>query len=171
MKSKIVFGLSGGIRRRYGELMDPSRFVHPRVTRLGHPVSWYVDGHVEARPTFGLYSLAVLAEFLLWRAKTRRRKGGRKHDATREAVEFFAATRRALDGAIHGCRAGRELPPSKLRWLRTTVRSLCRRGKEVVEAQEAPAREDEHLRLLREWKESFEDQVYGGTGATRCRMM
>lgn len=173
MESKIKFGLTESIRRRYGELMNPSRFTHPRITRLGHALSWYVDGHVAERPTIGLYSLAVLAEFLLRRARRRsRRSRCTMNHATREATEFFAATRRTMDCVIHcGCKAGKDLSPKKVCWLRATVENLCERGRAVVKAQEGPAVEDERHRMLREWKESFYDRLYSKKGATRCRMI
>ena len=102
-----VYEPGDGIRRRYYEMLEPTRFLYPRGLKKTSrkPYSWYLDGHLSSRPTMGIYAMARFAEALLFNVKAKRR--GWDHTKLREATEFFAATRRAMVNVLASGRVTR----------------------------------------------------------------
>lgn len=135
----VVHERGDGIRRRYRESLDPSRWAYPRKGLVHHPRDWYLHSSGPAdRPVFGVYAMAAFAEDMLWRSRHAKR-GMRPEFA--DAGLFFAETRRALQNVLSTYRIDRRLTPAQTRALRRVVerlqasaRSLAGKMKKVSEA-------------------------------------
>lgn len=149
----------GGIRRRYRNLLDPSRFTNPRIRKLKHPVDWYLDGRLTVRPSFGLYTLAIVSEHFLWCAKNVHKRPRAKAPQLQASMEFFAAVRRALLESRHCGSQGKRLSPSCVKRMRKTVKRLCLMGRETYATADCNENA-EHVRTLCRWRDSFRDLVY-----------
>lgn len=122
---------AGGIRRRFRKALDPKLFDYPRKGVLNHRVKWYLDG-AEAirRPTFGVYAMAMFAEYLFHQARFG--KSGQRH-AFREAAAFFAETRRALQNTLSSFSINDRLDSCEIGLLRRTVTKLVEDGRRTYE--------------------------------------
>lgn len=141
-KVVVVRERGDGIRRRYRDSLDPSRFAYPRKGLVHHPRSWYLSDAPLARPVFGVYAMAAFAEDMMWRARfARQGKAPRLEDAAR----YFAMTRRALQNVLSTYRIGRDLTPAQARSLRRVcaklvdgARALVGKTKKVSELRLTP---------------------------------
>lgn len=122
-----------GVRRRYRDSLDPSRFLYPRKGLVHHPRSWFLSEWPLRRPVFGVYAMAAFAEDMLWRA--RHAKRGRR-PAFEDAARYFAETRRALQNVLSSYRIDRRLTAAQARKLRTVVERLVEGARELVERTE-----------------------------------
>lgn len=122
-----------GVRRRYRESLDESRFLYPRKGLIHHPRSWFLSERPLARPVFGVYAMAAFAEDMLWRA--RHAKRGRR-PAFEDAARYFAETRRALQNVLSSHRIDRRLTSSQSRRLRALVGRLVEGARGLVERME-----------------------------------
>lgn len=118
-----------GVRRRYRESLDESRFLYPRKGLIHHPRSWFLSERPLARPVFGVYAMAAFAEDMLWRA--RHAKRGRR-PAFEDAARYFAETRRALQNVLSSHRIDRRLTSAQSRRLRSVVERLVEDAKGLV---------------------------------------
>jgi hypothetical protein len=118
-----------GIRRKYRDSLDPSRFAYPRKGLVHHPRAWYLSDAPAARPSFGVYAMAAFAEDMLWRAR-HARKG--LAPSVEDAIRFFAETRRALQNVLSTYRIGRRLTTAQSRRLRRTVEGLVTSARDLV---------------------------------------
>lgn len=128
-RTVVVHERGDGIRRRYRESLDPSRWSYPRAGLVHHPREWYLSDAPLARPVFGVYALAAFAEDMLRRARHARR-GARP--AFAEAARFFAETRRALQNVLSTYRVDRRLTPAQTRALRRVVERLQASARSLV---------------------------------------
>lgn len=128
-KTVTVHEKGDGIRRRYRESLDPSRWTYPRKGRIHHPRSWFLSEKPMARPVFGVYAMASFAEDMLWRAK-RAKKGARP--SFEDAARYFAETRRALQNTLSTYRIDRRLTATQARSLRHVVERLVEGARELV---------------------------------------
>lgn len=110
-----------GIRCRFRDMMDPSRFTFPRKTLINHKIEWYLDGSAADRPVFGLYAMACFAEYILHHARFGRRGQG---DAIQDAARFHASAIRALQNALSTYDIGKRIPDSGVEALRRVVYRL-----------------------------------------------
>lgn len=121
-RTVVVHERGDGIRRRYRESLDPSRWSYPRKGLVHHPRGWYLhsEGPMD-RPVFGVYAMAAFAEDMLWRSRHAKR-GMRPEFA--DAARYFAETRRALQNVLSTYRIGRRLTPTQVGALRRVVDRL-----------------------------------------------
>ena len=127
-KVVIVHEKGDGIRRRYRESLDESRFAHPRRGLVHHAEAWYLSDAPLRRPLFGIYAFAALAEDLMWRA----RFGRRRAPALEDVVPLFAETRRALQNALSTYHIGKRLTERQARSLRRVVERLAEHSKKFL---------------------------------------
>ncbi len=106
-----------GIRRRFRDALDESRYMYPRKGLLHHSTAWFGSDAPVKRPLFGVYAFAALAEDMMWRARFGRRNKPRFEDV----VPFFAATRRALQNVLSTYKVERRLTPKEVESLRRVV--------------------------------------------------
>ena len=118
-----------GVRRRYRDSLDSSRFLYPRKGLVHHPRPWFLSEEPLRRPVFGVYAMAAFAEDMMWRA--RHAKKGMK-PAFEDAARYFAETRRALQNVLSSYRIDRRLTAAQVRKLRTVVERLVEGAKELV---------------------------------------
>lgn len=123
-----------GVRRRFHDALDPTRYEFPRKGLVHHPRSWYLSEAPTRRPVFGVYAMASFAEDMLWRAKFG--KAGRI-PRIEDALPFFSATRAALQNTLSTYRIDRRLTAKETETLRRVVARL------VVRARKFVARMDE----------------------------
>lgn len=116
-----------GVRRRFYEAMKASRFHNPRRVARHHAHKWYCDGHLDRRPTYGVWACALLAEHLLANA----RASG--NPPLVPAAKFYAATRRAMQSIVTHHRVTRNLGDDGVRHARALYRKLCDMGTTVLE--------------------------------------
>ena len=128
-KTVVVHERGDGIRRRYRESLDPSRWTYPRKGLVHHPRSWFLSEKPAARPVFGIYAMASFAEDMLWRAKNAK-KGSRP--TVEDATRYFAETRRALQNTLSTYRIDRRLTRKQAESLRGTVMRLVEGARELV---------------------------------------
>ena len=128
-KTVVVHERGDGIRRRYRESLDPSRWTYPRKGLVHHPRSWFLSEKPMARPVFGVYAMASFAEDMLWRAKYAK-KGMRP--SVEDATRYFAETRRALQNVLSTYRIDRRLTAAQARSLRRVVERLVGGARELV---------------------------------------
>ena len=128
-KTVVVHERGDGVRRRYRESLDPSRWTYPRKGLVHHPRSWFLSEKPMARPVFGVYAMASFAEDMLWRAK-HAKKGARP--SFEDAARYFAETRRALQNTLSTYRIGRRLTAAQARSLRHVVERLVEGARELV---------------------------------------
>lgn len=134
-KTVTVHEKGDGIRRRYRESLDPSRWTYPRKGLMHHPRSWFLSEKPMARPVFGVYAMASFAEDMLWRAK-HAKKGMRP--SVEDATRYFAETRRALQNVLSTYRIDRRLTAAQARSLRRTVERLVEGARELVAKLTSP---------------------------------
>ena len=127
--SVVVFDRGDGIRRRFRESLDGSRFLYPRKGLIHHPRSWFLSEWPLRRPVFGVYAMAAFAEDMMWRA--RHAKKGMK-PAFEDAARYFAETRRALQNVLSSYRIDRRLTSAQTRKLRALVGRLVEGARELV---------------------------------------
>ena len=118
-----------GVRRRYRDSLDSSRFLYPRKGLVHHPRAWFLSEGPLRRPIFGVYALAAFAEDMMWRA--RHAKKGMK-PAFEDAARYFAETRRALQNVLSSYRIDRRLTSAQTRKLRALVGRLVEGARELV---------------------------------------
>lgn len=123
-----AYGPGDGVRRRFHDALDPERFEFPRRGLVHHAEAWYASDAPSRRPVFGVYAFAALAEDLLWRA----RFGRRRRPDFRDAVEFFAETRRALQNVLSTYRIDRRLTKAQAESLRRVVGRLAGSAKKFL---------------------------------------
>ena len=128
-KTVVVHEKGDGIRRRYRESLDPSRWTYPRKGLVHHPRSWFLSEKPMARPAFGVYAMASFAEDMLWRAKNAK-KGAKP--PFEDAARYFAETRRALQNTLSTYRIDRRLTTAQARSLRRVVERLVEGARELV---------------------------------------
>jgi hypothetical protein len=128
-KTVVVHERGDGIRRRYRESLDPSRWTYPRKGLMHHPRSWFLSEKPMARPVFGVYAMASFAEDMLWRAK-HAKKGIRP--SVEDATRYFAETRRALQNVLSTYRIDRRLTAAQARSLQRVVERLVEGARELV---------------------------------------
>lgn len=127
-KVVIVHERGDGIRRRFRDALDESRFLHPRKGLVHHEESWYVSDKPFLRPLFGVYAFASFAEDTLWRA----RYGRRRRPPLVDAMVYFAETRRALQNVLSTYRIGSRLTPKQIKSLRKVVARLAEGAKKFL---------------------------------------
>lgn len=132
MNGKVasVYEPGDGIRKRYRESLDPSRFTYPRRGLIHHPRAWYLSDAPKVRPVFGVYALAAFAEDMLWRSKHAKKGKAPRYE---DAVRYFAETRRALQNVLSTYRINRQLTAAQVRSLRKTVERLVGSARELIE--------------------------------------
>lgn len=121
-----IYEAGDGIRRRFYDALDDSRFNYPRGNLARHAQSWYCDGHLAGRPVVGIYNHAKFAEHLLASSRA-----GRGPDI-RVAARYFAATRRAMRSVLAHYGVTRRLGPRGTRATLTLYTKLCELAKETV---------------------------------------
>ena len=121
----VVHERGDGIRRRFRESLDASRFGSPRRGLVHHAEAWYASDAPMRRPLFGVYAFAALAEDLMWRA----RFGRRRRPKVEQVVPFFAETRRALQNVLSTYPIGRRMTEAQTRSLRRVVERLASSAK------------------------------------------
>ena len=117
-----AFEEGDGIRRRFYDSLDESRFAYPRKTAVKHAFRWYCDGHMEARPAIGIYNVARLAEHMLAMS---RETGA---PPLRDAARFFASTRRAMRNVLSHHRVSTRLDRKGVLHVRKIYLKLCSEG-------------------------------------------
>ena len=117
-----TFEEGDGIRRRFYDSLDESRFAYPRKTAVKHAFRWYCDGHMEARPAIGIYNVARLAEHMLAMS----RETG--VPPLRDAARFFASTRRAMRNVLSHHRVSTRLDRKGVSHVRKIYLKLCSEG-------------------------------------------
>ena len=127
-KVVIVHEKGDGIRRRYRESLDESRFAHPRRGLVHHAEAWYLSDAPLRRPLFGIYAFAALAEDLMWRA----RFGRRRAPALEDVIPLFAETRRALQNVLSTYHIGRRLTRKETESLRRVVERLVESSRKFL---------------------------------------
>lgn len=133
-KTVVVHEAGDGVRRRFRESLDPSRYTFPRRGLVHHPKSWYMSDAPLKRPVFGVYALAAFAENMMWLARFGRRRRPTIEDATR----YFAETRRALQNVLSTYRVDRRLTEAQARRLRTLVSKLVDGARRLDESMKNP---------------------------------
>lgn len=128
-RAVVVHERGDGVRRRYRESLDPSRWSYPRAGLVHHPREWYLSDAPLARPVFGVYALAAFAEDMLRRARHAKR-GMRPEFA--DAARYFAETRRALQNVLSTYRIDRRLTAAQTRALRRVVERLQESARTLV---------------------------------------
>ena len=134
-RAVVVHERGDGVRRRFRESLDPSRWSYPRAGLVHHPREWYLSDAPLARPVFGVYALAAFAEDMLWRARHAKR-GMRPEFA--DAARYFAETRRALQNVLSTYRIDRRLTAAQARRLRRTVAGLRDSARALVAGMKKP---------------------------------
>lgn len=137
---RLVFEAGDGVLRRWSQCMEDWRLVQPERRNLPHPRMWYLDeARLSRRPVFGIYSLGIFAERLLWEAY--RTSGG---DVTREVVaarRFYLAVRKRMAQMRYRGSRGRIQKRSDVMYLKSSVSYLvglaARANARVVAAMEA----------------------------------
>lgn len=124
-----------GLRTRFRAMLDPDRATWPRKSKtleskrvrsiLGHPIAWYVDGHLVERPLNAAYALAMFSEWCL--AKIKAGKGG----DLLEATAFYADTRRFMEMILRNRKAGRNLTAKQREGMRPRVVRLIEQARVV----------------------------------------
>lgn len=135
-----------GIRRLYKDLLDDRRMIYPRNkemveagnelkrSKLGHPDSWYLDGHLVERPVYGVYALATYAEHLLYLVKFGRRGRGM---AIPQVTAFYAETRRVMRDFLTSCSIDSRVPKAVKERMRNRVLDLIESAKIARDAFES----------------------------------
>jgi len=120
-----VFEPGDGMRRRFYDALEESRFQYPRRAAFRHPLWWYCDGHVR-RPVNGVWTCATLAEHLLALSKSH------GNPDILDAARFFAATRRAMKFIVSHYRIASRLPPDGVAFASRSYAKLCAEGTSVL---------------------------------------
>lgn len=115
-------------------MLEESRFSWPRRGLVHHPLKWYLSEAPLARPVFGVYALAALAEDMMWKARFGKH---RKRPTLAEAAGFFAFSRRALQNVLSSHPVGKRLAPASLRAVRAVAGKLVGAARELVEKIES----------------------------------
>ena len=137
--SRLVFEAGDGVLRRWSQCLEEWRLVQPEKRNLPHPRGWYLDeARLSRRPVFGLFSLGIFAERLLWEAY---RTCG---DGSREAVaakRLYLAVRKRMAQMRYRGSNGRIQKRSDVLYLKSSIAFLvpiaARANARVVAAMEA----------------------------------
>lgn len=122
-----VYEPGDGIRRRFYEALEDSRFTYPSKLAHNHSPEWHCSGAMSARPLYGIYATARLAEHML--AVSKERGVPKLTDAAR----FFASTRRAMRHILSHYKVTARLPRSGVEHVRGVYMRLCKEGRDLLE--------------------------------------
>lgn len=129
-----TFSAGDGMLVRWSDSLQQWRARSPARRKLAHAASWYLDAEARARrPLYGLQSLAIFAERLLYEAMRRHDVNGREVASAQRA--FVTVQRKMAQMKYRHCSHVAEM-----RYLRSSVRrcaELCAKAYRIVNGREA----------------------------------